>query len=240
MGGDFITFKYRYRKQIILGTIVVVLAFISCFFAYKKFSSEKKEDDDKVIAKFIKKDDDKKEETVKTTKDNTKDKTIYKVDIKGEIVNPGIYSLEANSRIIDVINLAGGLTENANTTVINLSKKITDEMVIIIYSNEQVNDFQKTKEIEQQVQEKCLGDTIKNDACIEENNQTEENITTLVSLNTATKEELMQLPGIGEAKALDIIKYREENGPFQTIEDIKNVSGIGESLFAKIKENITI
>ena len=208
---------------------------LSCFFGYKKFFNKKKEsNEEKVIAKFIKKDEEK--SSTKKLSTNEK-KVIYKVDIKGEVHNPGIYSLEASSRVIDVIELAGGLTENANTTVINLSKKIIDEMVIIIYSNDQVKDFAKTEELQKQVQEKCLGDTIKNDACITDNL---EDTPKLISINTATKEELMQLTGIGEAKALDIIKYREENGPFQNIEDIKNVSGIGDSLFAKIKDNITI
>ena len=232
----FITFKYRYRKQIIIGTLIFLLLGLSCFFGYKKIFHKKKENnEDKVVAKFIKKE----EATSKVKKtSSTDEKIIYKVDIKGEVHNPGIYSLEANSRVIDVIELAGGLTENANTTVINLSKKISDEMVIIIYSNEQVKDFEKTQEIQKQVQEKCIGETIKNDACIE--NNVEEDIPKLISINTATKEELMQLTGIGEAKALDIIKYREENGPFQNIEDIKNVSGIGDSLFAKIKDSITI
>lgn len=231
----FITFKYRYRKQIIIGILFSLLA-LSCFFGYKKFFSKKKENnEEKVVAKFIKKD----EEETKTKKTSTKEeKIIYKVDIKGEVHNPGIYSLEANSRVIDVIELAGGLTENANTTVINLSKKIIDEMVIIVYSNDQVKDFEKTEEIQKQVQEKCIGETIHNDACITDN--LEQDAPKLISINTATKEELMQLTGIGEAKALDIIKYREENGPFQSIEDIKNVSGIGDSLFAKIKENITV
>ena len=71
----------------------------------------------------------------------------YKVDIKGEILTPGIYTLKSNSRVIDVIEMSGGLTENADTSVINLSKKITDEMVIIIYSKSEVKDFEKTKEI---------------------------------------------------------------------------------------------
>ena len=140
--------------------------------------------------------------------------------------------------MIDVIEEAGGLTGNANTTVINLSKKITDEMVIIVYSNDQVKDFQNTKKLEQEVQTKCIQpeeNTVKNDACI-----TSDVITsTKVSINTATQEQLQILPGIGESKAKDIISYREQNGPFTTIEDIKNVSGIGESVFAKIKDYIT-
>jgi len=163
----------------------------------------------------------------------------YKVDIKGEINSPGIYSLNVNSRVIDVIEKAGGLTENADTSVINLSKKITDEMVIIIYSREQVADFQKTKEIEKQVEDKCHQmneDSLINDACIGENTK----ITGKVSINTASLEELMTLSGIGEAKAKEIINYREQNGPFTALEDLMNVSGIGEKAFAQIKEDITL
>ena len=140
--------------------------------------------------------------------------------------------------MIDVINLAGGLTEEADTSVINLSKKIKDEMVIIIYSKDQVQDFEKTKEIENQVQDKCAKSeeySINNDACI----KTESIIMGKININTATKEELMTLQGIGESKANDIIKHRDTNGKFNSIEDIKKVTGIGENIFASIKENIT-
>lgn len=146
--------------------------------------------------------------------------------------------MKETSRVIDVIEKAGGLTKNADTSVINLSKKITDEMVIIIYSKDQVRDFQKTKEIEKQVEDKCNQldeNSLKNDACINSSNV----LKGKVSINTATKEELMTLSGIGESKAKDIINFREQNGPYNTIEDIKKVPGIGESIFATIKENIT-
>ena len=179
-----------------------------------------------------------KENISKENINTTEDCLLYKVDIKGEILTPGIYTLKSNSRVIDVIEMSGGLTENADTSVINLSKKITDEMVIIIYSKSEVKDFEKTKETEKIVQEKCIKkdeNALKNDACITDSVKTSGK----VSINTATKEELMSLTGIGDSKAEDIIKYREENGLFKTIEDIKNVSGIGDSLFAKIKENIT-
>lgn len=147
--------------------------------------------------------------------------------------------MSSESRVIDVIEKAGGLTKNANTTVINLSKKITDEMVIIIYSNSEVKSFEKTKEKEQQVQEHCIQkdqNALKNDACINENTSTSSKI----SINKATLEQLQTLPGIGESKAKDIISYREQNGPFTKIEDITKVSGIGESVFAKIKDYITL
>ncbi len=162
-----------------------------------------------------------------------------KVDIKGEVVLPGIYSLEEGSRVIDVITLAGGLTENADTSVVNLSKKIFDEMVIIIYSHEQVSNFYETKRMEKEVVDSCRQvdeNSLKNDACI----CSEEISSSKININTASKEELMELPGIGDAKAQDIIQYREEHGPFQSIEDVQNVSGIGESLYSKIQENITV
>lgn len=164
---------------------------------------------------------------------------IVKVDIKGEINKPGIYSLSSESRVIDVIEKAGGLTKNANTTVINLSKKIIDEMVIIIYSNSEVKNFEKTKEKEQQVQEQCIqkdSNALKNDACTNENTSTSSKI----SINKASLEQLQTLPGIGEAKAKDIISYREQNGPFTKLEDITKVSGIGENVFVKIKDYITL
>ena len=161
-----------------------------------------------------------------------------KVDIKGEVINPGIYSLIESSRVIDVIELAGGLTENADTSVINLSKKVTDEMVIIIYSRDQIQNFKETKELEKYLQEKCHEqdeNSLANDACITDGEQ----ISSKVNINTASLEELMTLKGIGEAKAQDIIAYRETNGGFKSIEELLNISGIGETLFAKIKENIT-
>lgn len=224
-----ITFKYRYRKQIIIGIFILILLVGGTTLTIFMLQSNKKNKSDLVVST-----------SANTLKKKPKKENIenYKVDIKGEILTPGIYTLKSNSRVIDVIEMSGGLTENADTSVINLSKKITDEMVIIIYSKSEVKDFEKTKEKEKTVQEKCIKkdeNSLKNDACITDSVKTSGK----VSINSATKEELMTLTGIGEAKAEDIIKYREENGPFKTIEDIKNVSGIGDSLFAKIKENIT-
>lgn len=134
---------------------------------------------------------------------------------------------------------AGGLTENADTSVINLSKKVQDEMVIIIYSRDEVSRFREVKEIEKQVNDKCNQkdeNSLINNACLESSTNTPSKI----SINTATLEELMNLPGIGESKAKDIINYRETNGPFTSIEDLLKIKGIGESILAKIKENITL
>ena len=144
--------------------------------------------------------------------------------------------------MIDVIEKAGGLTDKANTTVINLSKKIIDEMVIIVYSNQEVRDFEKTKEKEQLIQNKCQQkdeNSLKNDACIT-NNNSNKIIDTKVSLNKASLEELMTLPGIGEVKAKEIINYRTEKGEFKSLEELLQISGIGESTLEKIKDNLTL
>ena len=117
-------------------------------------------------------------------------------------------------------------------------------MVIIVYSKTEVADFHKTKEIEKQVEEQCQQkneEALINDACIKtEEEVKKEEKTGKISINNATKEELMTLPGIGESKAKEIINYREKNGPFKTVEDLKKVTGIGDNIFAQIKENITL
>lgn len=230
------SFHYRYRKQILI--------FLFCLFligggviSYFSFFNEK---DSKPTEKIVLQ---KKKEITKKKKKQELSEDISKeimVDVKGFVVNPGIYKLKEESRVIDAINAAGGVLEGADTSVLNLSKKLKDEMVIIVYSSYQVENFKKVKEEQQQIQDECVNgvNEVENDACIEEKGEEKEN--NLVSINTATLEELMTLEGIGEAKAKSIIAYREEHGPYQAIEDLLNVSGIGESLLAKIKENITL
>lgn len=182
-----------------------------------------------------------KEDVEKTEKESTSDKEEVKkdkviVDVKGMVVNPGVYEIDKKARVNDAILLAGGLKEGADTSLINLAKVVEDEMTIIVYSNEEVREKYK--------EEVCVCDCplISNDACIENTNNTSNNTNTnnLVNINTATYEELLTINGIGSAKAEAIIKYREENGKFNSIEDIKNVSGIGDSLFEKIKAYITV
>ena len=232
------TFAYRHKKQIILcGLGLVLLLVVASIFIYKNFTAKDKEDENIVLntKKDIKKD----EEEEKTSD------VYYQVDIKGEVINPGIYTVKEGSRVIDVIRLAGDLTEVADTSVLNLSKKVKDEMVIIVYSFDEVESFTETKEQEEIEQEACKNQNgIENDACIEDSkNDTSSSsvvISGKISLNTATLDELMMLPGIGEAKAEAIIKYREEVGAFQNIEELKEVNGIGDAIFDQIKENITI
>ena len=149
-------------------------------------------------------------------------KYIY-IDIKGAIKKPGVYKLEENSRIIDAINISGGLLKTANTTYTNLSKILNDSEVLKIYTNEEVKKLEK--ETPQELPKVEETPTIENK---------------LININTASLEQLQTLNGIGESKAKSIVEYRTTNGNFKSIEEIKNVSGISESLYEKIKDSISI
>lgn len=132
------------------------------------------------------------------------DELVYEivVEIKGEVKNPAIYTMPENTRISDLVSIAGGFTSYADTLNINLATKLEDGMIIIINKNE--------------------------------------NLDARVNINKASLEELMTLDGIGEAKAKAIIEYRNANGLFKTIEEIKNVPGITDKIFKNIKDKITI
>lgn len=235
------------EKRNVIGASIVVfvsfcIAFVGVYLLNKDNNQveaqEKKETN--IVEKIIEK---------------TEDLTInYRVEIKGEVVKPGVYTLDSDKRVIDVVNKAKGFTKNADSSVINLSKKIEDEMVIIVYSKKEVENFVKTKEKEQEKLQICKQEyVVENDACVEnevnnkkndDNNATssneQEKVSNKISINTATLEELMTLSGIGESKAQSIIDYRIKEGKFNSIEDIMNVSGIGEALFEKIKSDITV
>ena len=173
----------------------------------------------------------------KENEDNT-DKDKICVYITGEIKNTGVYYLKKESRIIDVINMAGGATEKADLSKINLAYILEDGMKVNIPNKEELNDNSNFEFIT-----KSHEDTIQNN--VNENSQNKDLIsskkeTNKININNATQTELETLPGIGPSTALKIIEYRKENGKFNNIEDIKNVSGIGDNKYDAIKELITI
>lgn len=170
-----------------------------------------------------------------------------KVNIKGAVKNPGVYELESNSRVEDAIDISGGLSDNADTSIINLSKKLFDESVIIIYTKEEVKKIKQGNVVIQYIENECNCPSFENNACIDpdtlvnsDSGTTVDELNGKISINKATIKELQTLSGIGEAKAKSIIEYREINGSFKTIEEIKNVKGIGDAIFEKIKDNITV
>lgn len=173
-------------------------------------------------------------ENVEITKTDVANVTskVY-VDIKGSVKKPGVYQVSADSIVWDIVNLSGGFTKNAYTKNINLSQKVKDEMVIYVFSK---NEMLKMNE-NVKTDTTCTTNIINYDNCI--TTEKKETNTLLVNINTASKEELMNVSGIGASKADSIIAYRIKT-PFSKIEDIMNVSGIGESLFDKIKKYITV
>jgi len=182
-------------------------------------------------------------------------------DIKGNVNNPGVYEIRNNETINDIVKKAGGLKKNSYTDNINLSKLVTDEMVIYIHSK---NEIEKAKELnnckceplfkytecEELPEEKIT--TTKKPIEIKETttNKIIETSTTSTTttkilnektnINTASLEELIKLNGLGESKANKIIEYRNNNGLFQTIEDLLKVDGIGNKTFENIKDYIEV
>lgn len=145
------------------------------------------------------------------------------IHISGAVKKPGIFTLKPNSRINDAVELAGGLTEEADINKVNLAKKVNDEEKIHIYK----------------IGEKELTDNITNqNSDTTEGNSSQEN-NSKININTADSVMLESLPGIGEVKANNIIEYRN-NTKFTKIEDIMNVDGIGEKTFKNIKDKLSI
>lgn len=155
---------------------------------------------------------------VSSEENETKEEMIT-VHIVGEIKYPGVVVLKNGDRIVDAIEAAGGETENADLNKLNLAYILSDGDKIYVPNKNDENEIYNTTTVENEVSSK-----------------EQESI----NINTATLEELTELPGIGEATANKIIEYRKQNGKFETIEDIKNVPGIGDSKFENLKDKIKV
>lgn len=163
------------------------------------------------------------EENLETSQEKAEEKETMVIDVKGAVVKPGVYEAQSGDRVIDLIQLAGGLQENADQNQINFAMKVEDEMVLylpVIGEEEKHNNGGTTPN---------FGSFA---ATSSDNGK--------VNLNTATESELQTLTGIGPAKAAAIIEYRDTNGPFKEIEQLKEISGIGDKTFEKLKEEISV
>ena len=141
------------------------------------------------------------------------------VHVGGEVVEEGVYTLPTGSRIYQAIEAAGGMREEAASSYLNQAEFLSDGQSIIVPSKDEVEQGALASPMSP------AGSTAQDGK---------------VNINTATKEELMRLTGIGESKAVSILSYRETNGKFQTIEELKNISGIGDATFEKLREQITV
>ncbi len=148
------------------------------------------------------------------------------VDIKGAVMYPGVYELQPDQRIKDVVQLAGGYTQDAETQLINHAQKVQDEMIIYIPIKGEKLEDTTSNILTMPTSEKS-----------QSNNGLKEQ---KVNLNKADEATLTTLSGIGLSKAQSIISFREENGDFKSIEDLKKVSGIGEKTFERLKDSIIV
>ena len=211
------------KKIIIIATITIItlIAIYSIFIKNKDYIETTEEID-----------------TLETETNNTKEEKTSEnkiiIYITGAIKKEGVYELKENSRISDAIEIAGGLTENANIENINLAYTLEDGVKIHIPIKEESKNSQETTYINKNTEGIETTNIEKSSSNLA--NTTKEK----VNINTATQTQLETLPGIGPSTAQKIINYRKENGKYKTIEDIKKVSGIGESKYNKIKELIKV
>lgn len=145
---------------------------------------------------------------------DTEDRSII-IDVKGAIKNPGVYEVQSGDRVIDIVEKAGGLLDNADRNNVNFAMKLVDEMVLY---------FPAIGEEISTVTESGVG-------------QADDG---KVNLNKASQEDLLTLTGIGPSKAEAIIEYRDQNGPFKEVEELMEISGIGEKTFEKLKGEVTV
>lgn len=162
--------------------------------------------------------------------------SVLYVYVCGAVASPGVYQLPAGSRVYQAIEAAGGLTENAEGRCLNQAELLTDGRQVTVYTKEEAEALGLDGRQVTQQESGNTSPTAASGAGSENAGQSDAKI----NLNTATKEQLMTLPGIGESRAEAILEYRTSSGGFSCIEDIQNISGIKEKAFAKIKDYIEV
>ncbi len=238
----------KYAKDLVLFLLIIICIGL---IGYNFYHDEESDDND--VEPIVAINDEIKEEEPVITKLN--------VDVKGAVKTPGVYEVDNGAIVNDVVKMAGGFNSNAYKNGINLSKKVTDEMVIYVYTKTEIKEKEEKEDSKNEDLESCNEPTYDIYDCIKDNNSVIEvkpdtnkdnninestdndnsgNDNTIININKASKSELMSIKGIGEAKADAIIEYRTQNGLFNSINDLLNVNGIGEALLDKIKEFITV
>ena len=204
---DVVLFFRQNVKSIILAFVCSLVLIIGGLFY---FNQNKTEDYSGVSFSNISNETNNKDEKA----ENKHDEKIF-VDVKGAVKHPGVFETTKDKRVKDLIEEAGGLLEDADTSTLNLSQKVKDQMVIYVLKH-----GEKPKQI--------------SDGGSSSSN------TDVININTANKEQLMKISGVGKTKAEAIISYREKNGDFKKKEDITKVRGIGKATFEKIKDKIEV
>ncbi|MEK4230068.1 helix-hairpin-helix domain-containing protein [Solibacillus sp. FSL H8-0538] len=214
-------FLQKYGKRVLIPGIVCIIGIIYFFFPQNNSASPTIN-----LIETIPIEETTQQQQIEVLTEETVTQPII-VDVKGAIHYPGVYELTEDDRIIDLIELAGGYTENANPQLINHAQKLQDEMVIYIprQGEELTEAMQTLVQVASVSPSGAIGST---------------NGSSKVNINKADEAALVTLPGVGPAKAQAILTYRTEVGSFQTIEDLKKVSGIGEKSFEQLKDLIDV
>lgn len=217
------------NKKIIGLAIITIIIFIVSIFLYKQKSSNAFKEE--YMTEIFEEESNDNMEYTETLEEDTSiinedsiDRNKIIVEIKGEVAKPDVYQLEEGSIIKDLIDMAGGVTEEADLSRINRAEELLNHELIIIGN---IND-----ETESSV--------VQNSSTSSSNGNNSDKGSTLININTADLEQLNEITGIGNIKAQSIIDYREANGGFKSLEELKNVDGIGDKTFEKIKDQITL
>ncbi|MGL4655389.1 MAG: helix-hairpin-helix domain-containing protein [Sarcina sp.] len=222
------------KKERIIGCVVGLVLLISVGVFINSFREAQVISEKEVLSMFKEGESENKEvENNKndiesnTNQEQTNQKKTIVVEVKGEVKNPNVYTLNEGSRVNELIEKAGGLTQEADIDNINRASIVSDGQCIIVGN---INNTDEEK----------IDMTSMQGSATTQGNGSSANDSGSVNLNTASLEELQTLTGIGAAKANAIIEYRETSGGFKTIEDIKNISGIGEKTFEKIRDRLSV
>ncbi len=215
------------KQKIVLGILVAIVAGFVCYYVYAK--------DEESNLESLKSNLETQEEVVETEEERYSDDRIL-VHISGAVNKEGIVELKVGSRVADAIDKAGGIKEDADIEEINLAYPLEDGMKIRIPTKQEKS--KQTNEIQEEKIENYVTTSSGVSSEVSEDKKSKEK--TQVNINTATQTELETLPGIGPSTAIKIITHREEKGKFSKTEDIKEVSGIGESKYHKIKDLIRV
>ena len=207
----FVGKENKVKKQIILLGIVVLMMLVGCTGCKKQSYLETQSDLQEEHTKSADTTEEKKQQTEQVTE-------IY-VQIDGAVKKPGVYTFSEESRVYELIEAAGGLLPEAYDLGINQAKRLADGEKIYVYTKEEIENGAGTTDTQNP------------------RGQTDDG---KININTASVEELMTLSGIGETRAKDIIAYRNAHGAFSLPEDLKNVSGIGDSTYNKIADAIIV
>lgn len=221
-------YNFNKKQKIILGVLAALVIGFVCYYVYAK------EDDASLdLENNLQVNDEEMEKQEQYSDD------IILVHVSGAVNKEGIVELKVNSRISDAIEKAGGIRDDANTENINLAYKLEDGMKIHIPTKQEIENTNKIH-MSETIQDKSENYITTSSGISTNQEETETAKNTKVNINTATQTQLETLPGIGPSTATKIITYRKEKGKFVKIEDIKEVNGIGDSKFEKIKNYITV